>query len=100
MPIAVFPTNFAMSTIRLNPVSVLLDSNTWMVIGGGDDFENELETTEFFDLGTNTFSPGPDVPFASKVGCAVRTEGGKYDVFVYGGFWTCLLYTSPSPRDS
>ena len=89
LPISLFPTNFAMSTVRKAPVATMINNVTWMIIGGEDDYENVLETTEYFDLQTNTFTEGPEMSRGLSGGCAVRTEGES--VFVYSGSFSTIF---------
>ncbi|PYL09028.1 MAG: hypothetical protein DME33_05555 [Verrucomicrobia bacterium] len=73
-----------MNTPRAAPVAVRLENGRVMVIGGGDQFFNILDSAEIYDPSTNTWSktaPMNDARFEDFV--AVLLPGGK--VLVAGG---------------
>ena len=78
-----------MSIFRKSPISINVDNTTWLVIGGEDEYENELESTEYFDQINSEFTAGPDLPRALKGGCVASAGDGK--LFVYGGSFGAIL---------
>ena len=78
-----------MSVKRIRAASIVLNETILWIIGGSywddnDDNWNYLASSEYIRL--NGSSPGPDLPMALEDHAMIAIN-------------TCLLYTSPSPRD-
>ena len=66
-----------MGIYRFFPAAVkLADERRVLVMGGG-----ERNTTEYLDLETNTFSPGPPMTEVRDYAAAVQIDEGRIGVF-------------------
>ena len=64
-------------------------------------FSKDHPATASVTFGWNdlTYSMGFEEILGAEIPGAVKLEGDENDIKVYNQFATCLLYTSPSPRD-
>ena len=96
-----------MSGPRYSACSVIIDNEMW-VMGGRDDDGNALATVEVYSPKTNSWrsctpmSQRRHGAVAGVVGGRLVVAGGVCDgvgLLTSAEAYTCLLYTSPSPRD-
>ena len=78
-------------------VATLLFSALSGCIGGEHEHENEYD---FHGLEYNPASPAPDFTLTDQNGESVTLSNFEDKVVVLAFTYTCLLYTSPSPRDA
>ena len=71
------------SRLRSGATQAKLNDGRLLLIGGSSDFETALETTDFFNPKSNTFSPGPDMNKSRSGHASVAFTDGR--VMVFGG---------------
>lgn len=69
--------------LRSSPSVIRLPFEKLLYIGGSSDFEMAQRSTEFYDLKTNFFTPGPDLNIDRVSHTATALPGGK--VLIVGG---------------
>ena len=77
-------------------IKEILEEETWKHLKTNNNFDKVLSIASLVE----PYDEGPDPCEPYKETCdRVGMCMGCYDGYVYSIDWSCLLYTSPSPRD-
>ena len=72
-----------MTTKRHSASSVQLNSTTLWIVGGGNDDDDYLDSSEFVGLDSTVGQPGPKLPYPLYRSCIVKYSADK--IYIIGG---------------